>query len=681
MKRALVALLVVAGCSFPGRTRFTDLCGDGVVDPGEQCDDGTANSDDGPCTPTCRTYGGGDGTVEPSLGEQCDDGSSNGEPADPCSATCQRLFCGDGIVQTGFEQCDDGSANGAPTGKCSATCQKEFCGDGIVEPGLGEQCDDGNTDDDDNCTNSCLLPFCGDGIVWNQGSGTEQCDNGSANSDSVPNACRTDCTLAHCGDGVVDTGEQCDDGLANSDTAANACRTDCLLAHCGDGVGDSGEQCDTGSAVGNADDCTAACQLARCGDGFDHTASDGLAGADGIEACDGGSDNTLSLDGCSPDCSFTLDAPMLVATGAGIDAAAIAVDGFGDLAVVFDEGAPRDIRLVVWDPNGVRLTPAGGVVVNTTTGSDHTEPAIAARSSGGFTIAWTDSTDTAPDVSISAIRARRANADGSFFDASDFVVNAHTAGGQRTPAVATLGSDVAAIFFVDQEENIAERALGEAGFLDGSDVTVASQSPTEARLMAGALPDGEFAAAWGEVVNCDGDSEPCDVDIERFAADRTPLDATSRITNNHTQNFPETLVVGNGGYLVIYAGGENAPEDPQPFTLFFPPSGSGGELGAGVQFPLGLQGRDDFAGAVDTLGNWFFAVPQSINAGPIELHRMDAAMDGDLAGDPIVLMSVAGATSTAAPAAATYRSSVAVAVLATMAASQQVWLVVAPPVP
>jgi cysteine-rich repeat protein len=48
---------------------------------------------------------------------------------------------------------------------------------------------------------------CGDGVI----SGIEECDDGAANSDSTPNACRTDCRRARCGDGVVDADETCDD--------------------------------------------------------------------------------------------------------------------------------------------------------------------------------------------------------------------------------------------------------------------------------------------------------------------------------------------------------------------------------------------------------------------------------------------------------------------------------------
>lgn len=60
-----------------------------------------------------------------------------------------------------------------------------------------------------------------------------------------------------CGDGRVDQGEGCDDGAANSDSAPDACRTDCQPARCGDGVVDEGEACDrTGNQF-----CTSACAL------------------------------------------------------------------------------------------------------------------------------------------------------------------------------------------------------------------------------------------------------------------------------------------------------------------------------------------------------------------------------------------------------------------------------------
>ena len=57
----------------------------------------------------------------------------------------------------------------------------------------------------------------------------EECDNGTANSDTLPDACRTDCSRAHCGDGVKDTGEACDLGLQNG-ASGSACSSTCMTA-------------------------------------------------------------------------------------------------------------------------------------------------------------------------------------------------------------------------------------------------------------------------------------------------------------------------------------------------------------------------------------------------------------------------------------------------------------------
>jgi cysteine-rich repeat protein len=55
------------------------VCGDGNVDPGEECDGGDNCADDCTLPPFC-----GDGNVDP--GEECDDGNST--DGDGCSAAC-----------------------------------------------------------------------------------------------------------------------------------------------------------------------------------------------------------------------------------------------------------------------------------------------------------------------------------------------------------------------------------------------------------------------------------------------------------------------------------------------------------------------------------------------------------------------------------------------------------------
>ncbi|MFO1463339.1 MAG: CARDB domain-containing protein [bacterium] len=126
------------------------VCGDGLVEAGEQCDDGNTAGGDG-CSASCLLETVcGDGIQEGV--EQCDDGNTT--PGDGCSDICRlESVCGDGLIEPG-EQCDDGNATGGDG--CSATCRLEtVCGDGIQE-GV-EQCDDGNTTPGDGCDANCRL--------------------------------------------------------------------------------------------------------------------------------------------------------------------------------------------------------------------------------------------------------------------------------------------------------------------------------------------------------------------------------------------------------------------------------------------------------------------------------------------------------------------------------------------
>jgi len=173
----------------------------------------------------------------------------------------------------------------------TTTTTLPVCGDGI--PQAGEECDDGLANSDvlpDACRTDCTLPGCGDGVT----DAGEECDDGAGNSDTQPDACRTDCTLPVCGDDVTDTGEQCDDGSANSNTKADTCRMDCTTPVCGDGVTDSGEQCDDGAGNSDVlpDACRTDCVAAYCGDGV----------VDGGEQCDDGASNGPG-EACTSSCT------------------------------------------------------------------------------------------------------------------------------------------------------------------------------------------------------------------------------------------------------------------------------------------------------------------------------------------------------------------------------------------
>jgi cysteine-rich repeat protein len=192
----------------------------------------------------CQPYLCGNGVVE--VLEACDDG--NDIKTDDCLPDCTMATCGDGFVHEGVEACDLGAVN-SNEGACKLNCAAQVCGDGFVGP--GEACDDGNDVDADACTNACALPGCGDGVVQMG----EACDDGN---DSNTDGCLVSCVLATCGDGQVQAGvEACDDGNASG---SDACLPNCMEAKCGDGQVHVGvEECDDGNA-NPADGCDNSCK-------------------------------------------------------------------------------------------------------------------------------------------------------------------------------------------------------------------------------------------------------------------------------------------------------------------------------------------------------------------------------------------------------------------------------------
>ncbi len=290
------------------------ICGDGVLAPGEQCDDGVNEGGYGKCQPGCvRGPYCGDAAIQPEF-EACDNGTNvSAYGTEGCSPGCvQPPRCGDGQVQTLFgETCDDGVNDGAYEG-CTSECQHVgWCGDGFKNG--PEECDDGDQNGlpSSNCGTDCLIK-CGNAAV----DPGEQCDLGTALNNGDYNGCRSNCQLApYCGDGAKnDASEACDDG--KNDGSYGTCTPQCQLApYCGDAIPntDAGETCDLGpqnsSTAYGPGGCTVRCQTAPyCGDS--------AVSAEFGERCDDGPNNSDTVESaCKTDCSGYNPPPVTCGNG------------------------------------------------------------------------------------------------------------------------------------------------------------------------------------------------------------------------------------------------------------------------------------------------------------------------------------------------------------------------------
>jgi fibro-slime domain-containing protein len=242
-------------------------CGDGKVEPGkEDCDNGKNDDVYGAmsgCAPDCKLPARcGDSIVQTQFDEECDNGADNLTTTDPsagyggCLANCKRgPFCGDGITN-GTEVCDDG-VNDGTYGTCGLDCvAAPRCGDGQVQADYGEECEP-TMSNDPNCTDACRLPGgCGDGKI----EPPEQCDDGALNNNGDYGGCAPSCIYApHCGDGMMNGPEECDDGIL--DSSYGGCTKQCKLGpHCGDGTVNGPEECDDGPKNDVDGICSSACK-------------------------------------------------------------------------------------------------------------------------------------------------------------------------------------------------------------------------------------------------------------------------------------------------------------------------------------------------------------------------------------------------------------------------------------
>jgi cysteine-rich repeat protein len=284
---ALGAVLLLGACGDNGREVMEgDAAVDGRVGGGEagtdggDAGDGARPGDDGGRT------GCGDGVMDP--GEACDDGDANSDTEpDACRTDCTAARCGDGVGDTG-ETCDTGDARSdTMPDACRIACVVPSCGDSVTD--TGEGCDDGNDVDTDACRNDCSLPTCGD-MVLDPG---EECDDGDRDDGD---GCQGNCLLPVCGDRIVDPGEECDDG---NRLDGDGCQADCTRSEC-----IRSEECTDGLFCNGPEVCTAGV----CGPGTPPALGDGVACT--VDSCDESADTVVHR----PDDAMCPTGPLRCAT-------------------------------------------------------------------------------------------------------------------------------------------------------------------------------------------------------------------------------------------------------------------------------------------------------------------------------------------------------------------------------
>ncbi len=239
-----VGCVVSDSCSLDCRTRAPH-CGDARVQTPEQCDGNVEKTDrflGGSCIgglragQTCSSSAecaGGSCLILPGarscVGVQVSRCSNNREQGCSSDANCDVRDAAGTVISRGsciayptqhVRTCaTPGSASQCRWNAWSDCEPVAFCGDGTKDD--GEQCDDGNTSDNDSCTSLCKTNICGDSFLR---TGVEECDQGTRNGDSCSAtadyastcaACSDTCRMVtqsggYCGNNLKEGPEQCD---------------------------------------------------------------------------------------------------------------------------------------------------------------------------------------------------------------------------------------------------------------------------------------------------------------------------------------------------------------------------------------------------------------------------------------------------------------------------------------
>ena len=233
----------------------------------------------------------------------------------------------------------------------------------------------------------------------------------------------------------------------------------------------------------------------------------------------------------------------------------VAMDADGDFVVVWEsqaqDGDLGGIYAQLYDSSG--NTVGGEFIVNTTTGGDQGEPAVAMDTDGDFVVVW-----RSPVAGSDEIFARLFNADGTPASA-EIPVNTTTSMTQNGPDVAMdAGGDFVVVWSSDGQDGDSGGIYGQrftaGGSTAGSEfrvnyVTAGSQDKAAVAMDS----DGDFVVAWQ---GPDG-LATSDIFARRFTVAGAPspasADDTVNTTTNNSQKAAAVAMDAGGGYIISWS--------------------------------------------------------------------------------------------------------------------------------
>ena len=523
-----VFLTGIAACDDHSEDSADILCGNGMIDAGEECDPKLSIGSD------CSILGYRTGVLR--CTHQCTYDVSS----------CVSSSCGDGVVDSG-EECDDGTGNSNEPNACREDCKKPYCGDGVVDSG-------------------------------------EECDDGTGNSNE-PNACRVDCRLPACGDGIMDSGEVCDDGNTQS---GDGCSADCHSTEvCGNGITDVNEECDDGNDVDwdGCKRCTVSeFQVNEYTDGYQSFPSVAMAPDGRLVVVwqsmmqDGDTNGIYAqvydASGNPVGGEFRVNSHTIGSQ----NHPRVAMAPDGRFMVVWSSGAQDSdgstgIYAQMYSANG---TPDGTEFsVNTYVNNTQDAPDVAAGPDGSFIVVWES---WGQDGEGYGIYGQRYGSDGSPVG-SEFQVNTSSDSNQQYPRVTVGGDGRFVVVWQGYDQYTSSYDIyGQRYSSDGSPVggefrvnTQTDQWQQHPVVAAGS--DSSFVVVWESHAQ-DGSADG--IYGQRYSSDGSPVGSEFRV-NTYTQgsqSVPSVAMAPDGRFVVVWTSEDQDGDSYGNFAQRFDAQGN-----------------------------------------------------------------------------------------------------------
>lgn len=240
-----------------------------------------------------------------------------------------------------------------------------------------------------------------------------------------------------------------------------------------------------------------------------------------------------------------------------------------DQSATGDDNSGSGIRAAVYAAGG---TPSSGeFVVNTTVDSDQKDPGAAALTGGGFVVVWRDDSQTGDDSSGSAIRGQIFDADGVKVG-GEFLVNATTNANQTAPVVAGLSNGGFVVAWTDESQTApdTQQTAVRAQVYDAAGVVVRSEfvvneTPTDAQEASSVigLTGGGFAVVWQDSSRADVDAADSAVRLSVYDNDgvKTYGEFNVNTTLDAAQTAPAVARLTGGGFVVVWVDASQTGDD------------------------------------------------------------------------------------------------------------------------